>query len=62
MDDHLPYEWTKNSIEKTFEYNFKPPEYDMIRKKAESFTEILALERLKPINFEEAEKLSNSIS
>ena len=56
------YTWTKNSIGQTFEYNLKPPTYDMIIKQAELFTRILTLERLKPINFEEAERLSNSIS
>ena len=57
-----PYAWTKNSIGQTFEYNLKPPTYDMIIKQAELFTQILTLERHKPINFEEAERLSKSIS
>ena len=57
----LSYVWTKNSIEQTFEYILEPPTYDMITKQAEVFTQILTLERLKPINFEEAERLSNSI-
>ena len=55
-----PYTWTKNSIGHEFEYNFRPPNHDKIIRKAETLTEVLALEGLKPMKLEEAEKLSKS--
>lgn len=50
----IPFEWTKNSIGCTFQYNFKPPTYEKLIRKADEIIQILKKENLHPMTYEKA--------